>query len=357
MTSTLFTPLTLRSMTLRNRIAVSPMCMYSAEEGVPNEWHLVHLGSRAAGGAGLIITEATAVEPRGRITWGCTGMYSDEQERAWAGIVKFAHKQGSKIAMQLAHAGRKASSNPPFRRADAPTQSSTNRWTPIGVTDQRFSESLQVPIAMTRREIDGVVEAFIASAVRCVHAGFDAVEIHAAHGYLLHSFYSPLSNTRADEFGGSFENRTRLLRMVLSAVRSAIPQTMPVLVRISATDWREDGWTIDDSVRLAVELKSLGVDLIDCSSGGAIAGVSIPGGPGYQVPLARAVRQGAGIAVGAVGQIESPEQAQQIIVDGSADLVLIGRESLRDPNFPIRAARALGVAGACPPPGQYERGW
>jgi 2,4-dienoyl-CoA reductase-like NADH-dependent reductase (Old Yellow Enzyme family) len=348
----LFSPLELRGMQLRNRITISPMCMYSAVDGVPNDFHVQHLASRSAGGAGLIITEATGVEARGRITWACTGMYSDQQEAAWSRVVDAVHLFGGKIAMQLAHSGRKASTDPIFPHPGTPT-----RWTPIGVTDQPFSETSLTPIAMTPQHINQVRQAFVDAAGRCVRAGFDAVEVHAAHGYLLHSFYSPLSNTRTDEFGGSFDNRVLFLRWVVAGIRAAIPDTMPILVRLSTTDWRDDGWTIDDSVRLAGQLKRDGADVIDCSTGGAIPNVVIPSSPGFQVQFARAIRERSQMSTGAVGLITSSKQADDIIREEQADLVLIGRESLRDPNFPIRAARELGVAQKCPPPGQYSRGW
>lgn len=336
----LFTPVRLRETTIRNRVWVSPMCQYSAVDGLPNEWHLVHLGSFARGGAGLVLTEATAVSPEGRISPADTGIWNDEQRDAWAGIVDFVHGQGATAGMQLAHAGRKASTRPPFEgRGAVPPEE--GGWQTVGPSDVAFP-GLPVPRELTASEIDRVVEDFARAARRARGAGFDVLEIHAAHGYLLHEFLSPLSNQRTDEYGGSFENRTRLLLRVVEAVRSVVPSDTPVLVRISATDWVEGGWSGDDSVALARLLGEAGVDLVDVSSGGnALA--DIPVEPGYQVPFARRVRQEADLPTGAVGLITEPKQAEEILASGAADVVLLARAMLRDPHWPLRAAHELGV--------------
>jgi 2,4-dienoyl-CoA reductase-like NADH-dependent reductase (Old Yellow Enzyme family) len=344
----LFSPMSIRSVTLRNRVGVSPMCQYHAVDGVVNDWHLMHLGARAAGGAGLVIAEATAVEAIGRITPGCAGIWTDEQARAWARVARFVSEMGSVPAIQLAHAGRKASTPRPWDIGPRGTlPSERGGWSAIGVTDQPFG-TLAAPRAMTHADIERVTGAFAAAASRALSAGFRIVEIHAAHGYLLHSFLSPLSNTRTDEFGGSFENRTRFLMRAVGAVRGVWPAELPLFVRLSATDWDENGWTVEDSVTLARLLREAGVDVIDCSSGGATpAGgtVKTPRDPGFQVPLASRVRAGAKIATAAVGMITDAAQAEAIIAEGHADVVLVARQSLRDPNLAYTWAKQLGRAG------------
>ncbi|GAA3637495.1 2,4-dienoyl-CoA reductase-like NADH-dependent reductase (Old Yellow Enzyme family) [Lentzea atacamensis] len=326
--SLLFSPLTLRSVTLPNRIAVSPMCQYSATDGIPNDWHLVHLGSRAVGGAGLVIAEATAVEPRGRISPEDVGIWNDEQVKAWQPITRFIKAQGSVPGIQLAHAGRKAFGD----------------WVPVAPTIEPFP-GLNTPEKLEHH--GSIVRAFVEGAIKAVEAGFEVIEIHAAHGYLLHEFYSPLTNE------GSLEERIAVPVEVTAAVRAAVGPDVPVLVRISGTDWVEDGWTADDSVVLAQALKAAGADLIDVSSGGNTAQADIPIGPGYQVPLAEAVRRKADVPTGAVGLITEATQAEQVLNDGSADLVLLAREMLRDPYWPLHAARQLGAEVKAPR--QYAR--
>ncbi len=300
----LFSPLPLRGVTVRNRVWVSPMCQYSADEGVPNDWHLVHLGSFARGGAGLVMTEATAVSPEGRISPADTGIWNDEQQHAWARVVEFVRGQGATAAIQLAHAGRKASTRPPFEgRGWVPFEE--GGWEPVGPSPVG-SPGLVTPRELTGSDLDRVVEDFARAAGRSVAAGFDAVEVHAAHGYLLHEFLSPLSNLREDEYGGSFDNRVRLLLRVVGAVRDVVPERMPVVVRISATDWVDDGWSVDDSVALGRALRNAGVDLVDVSSGGN-APAQIPVGPGYQVPFARRIREEADIAAGGGRHDHGPE--------------------------------------------------
>ena len=338
--SQLFSPITLREVTVRNRVWVSPMCEYSATDGVPNDWHLVHLGSFARGGVGLVFTEATAVVPEGRISPADTGIWDDEQQQAWARIVSFLHGQGATAGIQLAHAGRKASSKAPWEgRGVVPDEE--GGWEPVAPSAVAFP-GLREPRALDAAGIARVVSAFGDAAARSVAAGFDVLELHAAHGYLLHEFLSPLSNQRDDEYGGSFENRARLLLEVVAEVRRRVPSSVPVVVRISATDWHEDGWTADDSVRLGSLLADAGVDLVDVSSGGN-AIVDIPVEPGYQVPFARRIRAEAGIPTGAVGLITEPKQAEEIVADGSADVVLLARALLRDPHWALRAAHDLGV--------------
>jgi 2,4-dienoyl-CoA reductase-like NADH-dependent reductase (Old Yellow Enzyme family) len=338
--SELFTPITLRRTTVRNRVWVAPMCQYSAVDGVPNDWHLVHLGSFARGGAGLVLTEATAVVPEGRISPEDTGLWNDEQQQAWARIVAFVHGQGATAGIQLAHAGRKASTFSPFTgRGSVPEED--GGWETVGPSAAAFP-GYRAPRQLTEQEIGDVVAAFAASARRALAAGFDVLEIHAAHGYLLHEFLSPLSNTRDDRYGGSFENRVRLLLEVVAAVRAAVPEDTPLLVRVSATDWVEGGWDDDQTVRLAGLLREAGVDLVDTSTGGN-APADIPLGPGYQVRFARRVRQEAGIPSGAVGLITEAKQAEEVVADGSADVVLLARALLRDPHWPLRAAHELGV--------------
>jgi 2,4-dienoyl-CoA reductase-like NADH-dependent reductase (Old Yellow Enzyme family) len=350
----LFDPLSLRSVTLRNRTGVSPMCMYSAEQGVVNDFHLAHLAARAMGGFGLIVTEATAVEARGRITDRCAGIWDDSHIEPWARATRLAKAHGAVIGVQLAHAGRKASCSAPFENGGPLTDA--RAWPTIGITSEPFDARFPASTAMDATIAKQVIDAFGHAAQRAVHAGFDLVEIHAAHGYLLHASYSPLSNTRADDLGGSFDNRVTLLTSVVRRVRSHIPDSMPLLVRLSTIDWHERGWSIDDSIELARRLKREGVDLIDCSSGGAVAGLKIHAKPGYQVGFAGAIRRGAGIATAAVGMIDTPEQAKQIVEQGDADVVLLGRAALRDPHWPMHAAKTLGVAPPTPPK-QYLRAW
>ncbi|MEV0676707.1 NADH:flavin oxidoreductase/NADH oxidase [Actinosynnema sp. NPDC050436] len=351
--SALFTPLTLRSVTLPNRIAVSPMCQYSARGGHPDDWHLVHLGARALGGAGLVLAEATAVQAVGRISPADTGLWDDAHVGAWRPITRFVRAHGAVPGVQLAHAGRKASTHPPFDAQHGGVPDEDGGWTPVAPGTAPFADGYRVPTALDRAGIDRVVADFAAAARRAVAAGFEVVEVHAAHGYLLHQFLSPLSNERTDEYGGSPANRARLTREVTAAVRAAVGDDVPVLVRVSATDWVEGGWTGEDSVVLARDLAALGADLVDVSTGGVVPGADIPVGPGYQVRFAEAVRREAEVPTGAVGLITDARQAEQIVADGSADLVLLARELLRDPNWPLRAARELGAQVS--PPKQYAR--
>lgn len=350
----LFQPLALGDVVLRNRIAVSPMCEYSAVDGLPNDWHLVHLGSRAVGGAGLVLTEAAAVSPEGRISPADVGLWNDAQAEAWARINRFVREQGGVPGVQLAHAGRKASTDAPWR-GGKPVGTEQGGWTPVAPSAVAFDVGHAVPTALDRGGIAQVVADFRAATGRAAQAGFEVVEIHAAHGYLLHQFLSPLSNRRDDGYGGSLENRARLLREVVAVVRDAWPRPRPLLVRVSATDWAEGGWDIDECVQLAHWLKQDGVDLIDTSSGGLVPHVRIPLEPGYQVPFAARIRREAGIATGAVGLITEAQHAQDILARGEADLVLFARELLRDPYFPRRAAAELGVAIEAPR--QYRRAW
>lgn len=350
----LFEPLTLGDVTLRNRIAISPMCEYSATDGVPNDWHLVHLGSRAVGGAGLVLTEATAVSPEGRISPGDTGLWNDAQQAAWMRIAAFIREQGAVAGIQLAHAGRKAGTDVPWR-GGKPLDQAGGGWTPVAPSAIPFDDGYAEPLALEADGLHKVVADFVAATARAREAGFRLIELHAAHGYLLHEFLSPLSNHRDDAYGGSLANRARLLREIVSAVRREWPAPKPLIVRVSATDWVDGGWNIDDCVTLARWLKEDGVDLIDCSSGGNVPRADIPVGPGYQVPLAACIRREAAIATGAVGLITTGEQANTILTDGDADLILIARESLRDPYFPRRVAAALGVEIEAP--AQYRRSW
>ena len=355
MPSILFTPLRLRDVTLRNRITVSPMCEYSSRDGFANDWHLVHLGSRAVGGAGLVLTEAAAVTADGRISAWDLGVYDDAHVEMLARIFAFVEQQGGVAGMQLAHAGRKASTSAPWL-GGRPLSPEDGGWTPIWAPSAiAFREGSQVPRVMTRDDIARVVRAFAAAAGRVLAAGGKVIELHAAHGYLVHEFLSPLSNQRDDEYGGSFDNRLRFLREVVAAVRGVWPERLPIFVRISATDWVPDGWTIEDSVALARDLKGRGVDLIDCSSGGNAAQAAIPMAPGYQVPFAERVRRDAGIPTGAVGLITDPRQAEEILQSGRADLIVMARELLRDPYWPIHAAQVLG--DPAPVPSQYLRAY
>lgn len=337
----LFEPLTLRELTIPNRIVVSPMCQYSSTEGFANDWHFVHLASRAVGGAGLVMTEATAVTPEGRISADDLGIWTDAHIGALARIVRFLKGEGSTTGIQLAHAGRKASTYRPGLPEHGAVPLDQGGWEPIAPSATAFSDAYPLPREMTASDIEAVVEAFRMAASRAMHAGFDIVEIHAAHGYLLHQFLSPLSNHRTDAYGGSFENRIRLLLDVVTAVRTVWPEYAPLLVRLSATDWTPGGWDPESSVELARRLGGYGVDLIDCSTGGNVHGATIPIGPGYQVAFAEQIKRGAQIATGAVGLITTPAQANEIVASGKADCVLLAREMLRDPYWPLRAAREL----------------
>jgi 2,4-dienoyl-CoA reductase-like NADH-dependent reductase (Old Yellow Enzyme family) len=350
----LFTPYAQRSLTLRNRIVIAPMCQYSASGGIPNEWHMVHLGSRAVGGAGLVIVEATAVSAQGRISPGDVGLWSEAHEKAWQPITAFIKAQGAVVGVQLAHAGRKASAQRPWE-GGGPLADDAGAWPTVAPSAIPFDKHWHVPQALDKQGIKQVIADFRAAAQRALAAGFELIELHGAHGYLLHQFLSPLSNQRTDEYGGSFENRTRLVREVITAVREIWPEHLPLWLRLSATDWSEGGWDVEQSVQLAQMVKSMGVDLVDVSSGGLIPHVKIPLSPGYQVPFAARLRHDAGVATGAVGLITESTHAARIIEEGSADVVLIARESLRDPYFPRRAAQELGVAITAPE--QYQRAW
>ena len=350
----LFDPFPQRSLILRNRIVVSPMCQYSATDGVPDDWHLVHLGSRAAGGAAAVIAEATAVLPGGRISPSDTGLWNDAQAEAWSRIAPFIIGQGAVAGIQLAHAGRKASTAAPWQGGTG-LRPDQGGWTPVAPSALRFDEHNPLPDALDDAGIAEVVAAFVAAARRALEAGFQLLEIHAAHGYLLHSFLSPLSNRREDRYGGSFDNRTRLLREVVGAVRTVWPERLPLWLRISASDWADGGWDIEQSIELARAMPARGVDLIDVSSGGLVPHARIPAAPDYQVPFAARIRHEAGVATGAVGLITEPAQAEAIVANGDADLVLLARELLRDPYFPRRAAQALGAK--IDPPLQYQRAW
>jgi 2,4-dienoyl-CoA reductase-like NADH-dependent reductase (Old Yellow Enzyme family) len=351
----LFDPFAQRSLTLRNRLVVSPMCEYSATDGVPNDWHLVHLGSRAVGGAALVIAEASAVSAQGRISPQDTGLWNQQQLQAWQPITRFIKAQGAVAGIQLAHAGRKASTLRPWE-GHGPVPAGQGDWPTVAPSALPFEAHWPAPQALDEAGIQAVIADFRAAAHRAVAAGFELIEVHAAHGYLLHQFLSPLSNRREDGYGGSFENRTRLVREVVAAVREVWPAALPLWLRVSATDWADaDGWDVDQSIELARQVKSLGVDLVDVSSGGLLPHAKIPLAPGYQVPFAARIRRGAGIATGAVGLITGAEQAAQIVANGDADVVLLARESLRDPYFPRRAAQQLGAK--LDPPVQYQRAW
>jgi 2,4-dienoyl-CoA reductase-like NADH-dependent reductase (Old Yellow Enzyme family) len=343
----LFDPIVFRGLTLPHRVMVSPMCQYSCADGFATDWHLVHLGSRAVGGAALVMTEATAVTAEGRISPADLGIYRDEHVEDLARIVRFIRSQGSVAAIQLAHAGRKGSTARPWEglRGVPPDDGG---WRPVGPTEEAFAPDYPIPTALSIADIAAIVEAFAAAARRALAAGFDVAEVHAAHGYLIHEFLSPLSNTRRDEYGGSFDHRIRLCLEIVRAVRAVWPERLPVFVRISATDWVDGGWDLDQSVALAVRLKALGVDLVDCSSGGAVPAATIQLAPGYQVPFAERIRREAGMATGAVGLITSPAQADEIVATGRADCVLLAREMLRDPYWPLHAAQALGRSMAWP---------
>ena len=341
--SALFSPLTIKSVTFKNRITVSPMCQYSSADGFANDWHLVHLGSRAVGGAALIMQEATAVSPEGRISPGDMGIYKDEHIAKLQTITAFIHTQGAVAGIQLAHAGRKASHNIPWKGDRQIPSDAQEGWKTVAPSAIPFAPGTESPEALDRAGIQKVIYDYKAAAVRAVQAGYKVVEIHAAHGYLIHEFLSPLSNQRTDAYGGSFENRIRLLLEIVEAVKTVWPDTLPLFVRISATDWAEGGWDGDASVQLAAVLKNHGVDLIDCSTGGVVPGVKIPVGPGYQVPFAEKIRKETGILTSAVGMITSAQQAEEILQNGQADLIFLARQALRDPYFPLHAAKELGV--------------
>lgn len=349
----LFDPLTVRGVTLRNRIGVSPMCQYSYVDGFSNDWQLVHLGSRAIGGAGLVITEATAVEARGRISPDDAGLWLDAQIEPLKRVTGFIKEHGAVPGIQLAHAGRKASVSRPWDGGKPIPPESPRGWEVIGPSSIPFSEGYQVPHTLSVDEIHDIQDAFVAAAIRAREAGFEWLEIHGAHGYLIHSFYSPYSNKRDDEYGGSFDNRIRFFLEIARAVRAAWPENLPLTVRISGTDWVEGGWTVEDSVALAKHLKDEGVDLVDCSSGGNVPHAKVPLGAGYQVPISEAVRHGAGLMTAAVGLITEPMQADELIRNGRADLVLLGRAMLRDPYWALHAAQDLKQPAPVPP--QYLR--
>ncbi len=353
----LFDTFTLRGVTLRNRSGMSPMCQYSAVDGCANDWHLVHYGARAAGGVGLVTVEATAVEARGRISPDDLGIWDDAHIEPLARIARFIKEMGAVPGIQIAHAGRKAGVHRPF---DAPASGplapgDPRAWQAVAPSPLPFAEGWQMPHALSAAEIQAVQASFAAAAQRALAAGFEWLEIHAAHGYLLHSFYSPLSNQRTDDYGGSFDNRVRCLLETAGRVRQVWPERLPLAARLSCTDWAEGGWTGEDSVVLAARLKEAGVDLIDCSSGGNILTPPSALGPGYQAPFAEAIRRQAGIATAAVGLISAPEQADELVFNGRADIVLLGRALLRDPSWPLHAAQALKQRP--PVPGQYLRAY
>lgn len=352
MESLLFSPLTLRELTLPNRIVVSPMCQYSSEGGFPTDWHLVHMGSRAVGGAGTLIAEATAICPEGRISPADAGLWSDEHAQAYRRITDFISAQGAVPGIQLSHAGRKASTDAPWR-GGGPVREAAGGWQPLAPSPIPLSEAHPVPEPLSTEAVAALPAQFATAARRAVAAGYRLLELHAAHGYLLHEFLSPLSNTRTDRYGGSLENRMRCLLEVTAAVRAEWPAEWPLLVRLSVTDWVAGGWDVAQSLTLARALAERGVDLIDCSSGGLVPDARIPVGPGYQTQFAERLRREAGIATGAVGMITDPFQAEHVLRSGQADCVLLARELLRDPHWPLRAARTLNDEARWPP--QYER--
>lgn len=349
--SVLFSPLRIKDVEFRNRIFVSPMCQYSSEDGLPTDWHLVHLGSRAVGGAALVLVEATAVSPEGRISPWDSGIWSGRHALALQKITAFLKAQGAVPGIQIAHAGRKASTDAPWR-GGRPLGTDSGGWQPMAPSPLPFDEVSPVPRAMSREDIERVEDQFADAARYSLEAGFEVLEIHMAHGYLAHEFLSPLSNRRTDLYGGDLENRMRFPLEVAKKVREIWPENLPLFVRISCTDWMEGGWELVQSVELCRRLKEMAVDLIDCSSGGLVPRARIPVAPGFQVPFAEAVRREVGIAVGAVGLITSPVQAEQIVANGQADAVLLARELLRNPYWPLDAARALGVDLPWPP--QYR---
>ncbi|MGH9141460.1 MAG: NADH:flavin oxidoreductase/NADH oxidase [Vicinamibacterales bacterium] len=348
----LFEPLTLRSVTLSNRIVVSPMCQYSSIDGFSNDWHFVHLATRAVGGAALVMTEASAVTPDGRISPQDLGIYHNDHVDGLARCVDFIHRQKALAGTQLAHAGRKASTARPWEGGGAVTPEHGG-WQPVGPMRERFADNYPMPRPATADDIARIVSAFAMAARRALEGGFDVVELHAAHGYLIHQFLSPLVNRRIDAYGGSYDNRVRLCLEIVDAIRGVWPERLPMFVRISATDWKEGGWDLEQAVELARRLRAHGVDLVDCSSGGAVHDQQIAVAPGYQVPFAERIRRDAGVQTGAVGLITSAEQADAIIKAGQADVVLIARELLRDPYWPLHAADDLGQR--VPWPAQYLR--
>jgi 2,4-dienoyl-CoA reductase-like NADH-dependent reductase (Old Yellow Enzyme family) len=348
----LFKPLAIRGITFRNRIAVSPMCQYSSDDGFANDWHLVHLGSRAVGGAALVFTEATAVEARGRISPSDLGIWKDEHIGILSRIAAFVKSQGAVPGMQIAHAGRKGSTRVPWE-GGAPIPPDQGGWQTLAPSAIPFRPGDPAPAELSRGEIHNIVDAFATAARRARTAGFEVLEIHGAHGYLINEFLSPVSNHRTDDYGGSFENRIRFALEITEAVRRDWPDHLPLFMRISATDWAEGGWTLDDSVALALRVRDCGVDLIDCSSGGNVVDAKIQLGPGYQVPFAERIRRETGILTGAVGMITDVRQAEEILQAGRADLILMAREFLRDPYWPLHAAPVLGAEAAVPM--QYTR--
>lgn len=339
--SILLSPLTIKDITLKNRIAISPMCQYSAIDGFANDWHLVHLGSRAVGGAGLVIQEATAVSAEGRISPGDAGLYKDEHIERWKNIVNFIHAHGAIAGIQLAHAGRKASCARPWE-GGRKIKKEEGGWTTVAPSAISYHSDDDTPESLNNHGIQKVVADFKSAASRALHAGYKIIEIHAAHGYLIHEFLSPLSNHRRDKYGGGFENRIKFLLEIVEAVQTVWPGHLPLFVRISATDWAEGGWNENESTQLAAILRNKGVDLIDCSSGGLVHHQKINLGPGYQVTFAEQIKRQTGILTGAVGLITSAQQAEDILLNGQADLVLLARESLRNSNFPLHAAKLLG---------------
>jgi 2,4-dienoyl-CoA reductase-like NADH-dependent reductase (Old Yellow Enzyme family) len=349
--SLLFSEFTIRNVTFRNRVWVASMCQYSSREGHPTDWHVVHLGARAVGGAGLVLTEATAVTPEGRISPVDAGIWTDAQAADYRRITDFIRAQGAVPGIQLAHAGRKGSTNPPFRGRGS-VDAADGGWQTVAPSPLAFN-GYNAPKELTAAEIAEIVAAFAAAAQRSMSAGFDVIELHAAHGYLVHQFLSPLSNERLDQYGGNLEGRSRLLIEIVDAVRSVIPAATPLFVRFSATDWVPGGWSVEETVQLSTLVAGHGVDLIDASSGGLSPDQEIPLGPGYQVPFARAIREGSGLPVAAVGLITEPRHAEDILACGDADVILLARAMLRDPNWPLRAAHELGVVVAWPE--QYER--
>ncbi len=350
--SKLFEKLKLREVEFRNRIWVSPMCQYSSENGMPTDWHLVHLGSRAVGGAGLVIMEATAVSPEGRISPGDAGIWSDAHAEAYKRITQFIKSQDAIAGVQIAHAGRKASTAEPWNGGKK-VDEKDGGWEVVAPSAIAFADDYPSPRAMTKIDLEKVANDFVASAKRALVAGFEVIEIHAAHGYLLQEFLSPLSNQRTDEYGGSLENRMRFPLEVAAAVRAEVPENLPVFVRISATDWTDGGWDLAQSIEFCRQLKTLGIDLIDVSTGGNVPHAKIPVAPGFQVPFAKEIRAQVGLPTGAVGLITEPKQAEEILQQGEADAVLIAREFLRDPYFPFRAAHELDAKADIPK--QYGR--
>lgn len=350
--STLFEPLRLRGLELRNRIFVSPMCQYSCAGGVPDDWHLVHLGSRAAGGAALVIAEATAVEAEGRISPGDSGLWNAAQAEAWGRVARFVRSQGAAAGIQLAHAGRKASTAAPWD-GGAPLKAENGAWTTVAPSALPFDAGWPAPRELSAAEIGGLVAKFAASAALALDAGFEVVELHFAHGYLVHEFLSSLSNRRTDSYGGGFDGRARFALEIAAAVRKVWPERLPLFARVSSTDWIDGAWDLEQTVELSRRLKAAGVDLIDCSSGGNSPSAKIPVGPGYQVPFAAAVKRRAFMATGAVGMITEPRQGEEIVASGQADAVLLAREFLREPYWPQRAAAELGATA--PWPKQYGR--